>query len=318
MRTRHYLNLNYLCNERCVFCASDRTNSKPGGGVRQELTLQQIGDWIAAHRPRRADEVLLAGGEPTLHRQLFEIVRAFGAHCRDITLFTNGIKLADRVYAAETIEAGVSKFQIALFGATPHTHDAVTRRPGSFQQTIVALNNLADAGGKKKVVVRLLVARQCLDELPQIVRVLRRDVRGVDEVSINRLILSDKARAAEAEVSWAEASAAINESARLILEYGYEFHFWPVPLCVFQGAVTSYIEREVARRLRRRNVRSELRYLDPAIARDRPAPSSGGAGRARPAVCQGCRYENVCVGVEEWYWEKFGAAGLGWVHGQHA
>jgi MoaA/NifB/PqqE/SkfB family radical SAM enzyme len=304
------LNLNYLCNERCVFCASDQTNNGRGG-VRQELTLHQIKDWIAERRPRRGDDVLLAGGEPTLHKQLFEIVRAFSTYCKEVTLFTNGIKLADRVYASELMAAGVSRFQIALFGATPATHEAITRRPGSFHQTITGLNNLADACDKRELVVRLLVARHCFAELPEIVRTVHRYVRGVDGFSINRLILSNKALDAEATVSWAEAGPAINESARLIREYGYELHFWPVPLCVFRGDIAALVESEVQRRRRRRNVRSNLRYLDPVTTSRRSTEGTCGASSAHPQVCDGCPYENICGGVEEWYFEKFGSTGLG-------
>src|SRR5213078_3214401 len=126
--TKHYVNLNYVCNEHCVFCASNLTNNLKGTGVRRELTLEQIRAWIEEHRPRRDDEVLLAGGEPTLHKDLFAIVREFAEQCRDIKLFTNALKLADESYARAAIAAGVSGFEIALFGATPATHDAITRR----------------------------------------------------------------------------------------------------------------------------------------------------------------------------------------------
>ena len=307
---KHYLNLNYLCNEHCVFCASDLTNNL-GAGVRKELTLEQILAWIAERRPRRGDEVLLAGGEPTLHRRLFEIVRGFAAHCRSITLFTNGIKLADREYARESIAAGISEFQIALFGATPETHDAITRRRGSFDKTIAALNNLTSTRRRKAiVVVRLLVARQCLSELPDIVRAVHRHTRGVDMFSIHRLILSNNARDAEAMVSWTEAGPAINEAARLIREYGFELWFWPVPLCVYRGEIAALVEREVRRRRRRRNVPSSVRYLDPLVG-CRATMEDFQAKPAVPEVCKSCRYNSACGGIEDWYYERFGAAGLG-------
>jgi MoaA/NifB/PqqE/SkfB family radical SAM enzyme len=312
--TKHYLNLNYLCNEHCVFCASDRTNSMRGTVVRQELTLEQIKAWITEQKPRRGDDVMLAGGEPTLHRQLFEIVRAFGAHCKNITIFTNGVKLADRAYAHEAIVAGISNFQIALFGSKPETHDAITRRPGSFHETIAALNNLADLRPKREVVVRLLVARQCFGELPDIVRAVDNLVRGVDTFSINRLILSNKARVAGATVSWAEAGPAINEAARLIREYGYELCFWPVPLCVFRGDNATFVEGEVRRRQGQRNVRSNVRYLDSVVVQGESTGGTYGAKPAQPVVCETCPYQAACGGIEDWYYERFGTAGIGLEH----
>jgi MoaA/NifB/PqqE/SkfB family radical SAM enzyme len=311
--TKHYLNLNYVCNEHCIFCASDLTNNLRGPGVRRELTLDEIRAWIAERRPRRGDDVLLAGGEPTLHRQLFDIVREFAAHCRQITLFTNGVKLADATYACEAIAAGVSRFEIALFGATPETHDAITRRPGSFVQTIAALNNVVQArrGRRPSVVVRLLVARHCYNELPEIVRAVHRNAPGIDRFSINRLIRSDNARETEAAVAWPEASPAINAATTLIRQYGCDVSFWPVPLCVFRGDNAKFVEAEVRRAVRRPTTRSSLRYLDPLVAAGKTAGRSSCAVLAQPRVCDSCRYQPICGGVEDWYYQRFGAAGLG-------
>jgi MoaA/NifB/PqqE/SkfB family radical SAM enzyme len=311
--TKHYLNVNYVCNEHCVFCASDLTNNLRGSGVRRELTLDQILAWIATRRPRRDDEVLLAGGEPTLHRHLFEIVREFAACCRDITLFTNGVKLADGTYAHDAIAAGISRFEIALFGATPETHDAITKRSGSFDHTIAALNNLVDARRRRRpaIVVRLLAAQHCYRELPDIVRAVHCHAPGVDRFSINRLILSDNARETGAMVSWLEAEPAINEAAALVRRYGYQLWFWPVPLCVFRGENAKFVDAEVRRYQRTRSVRASLRYLDPLVASGTTIGRSSSAARAFPDVCRNCSYNRVCGGIEDWYHERFGAMGLG-------
>lgn len=312
-RTKHYLNLNYICNEHCVFCASDLTNNVRVPRVQKELTLEQIRVWIARRPPHRNDEVLLAGGEPTLHRQLFGIVSEFAAHCRDITLFTNGVRLAEPAYARDAIAAGVSTFEIALFGATPETHEAVTRRRGSFHQTMAALNNLVEArrGRRVSVVVRLLVASQSYQHLPDIVRAVHEGAPGVDRFSVNRLILSENALGARAMVAWPQAAEAINEAARLVLQYGYELCYWPVPLCVFRDENAVFVEDEVRRYARAGSVQSKLRYLDPLVASGTAVGTTSHGRRALPDVCRSCRYVSVCGGIEDWYYERFGTTGLG-------
>jgi MoaA/NifB/PqqE/SkfB family radical SAM enzyme len=85
---------------------------------------------------------MLAGGEPTLHRELCPIVRLLGANCGDVTLFTNGLRLEDPAFARAVVLAGVTRFEIALFGASAERHDAVTRLPGSFERTLRALRVL--------------------------------------------------------------------------------------------------------------------------------------------------------------------------------
>ena len=131
------------------------------------------------------------------------------------------------------------------------------------------------------------------------------------DFSINRLILSDNAREAQAAVSWSEAAPAVNEAATLVRQYGYELWFWPVPLCVFHGNNAPFIEAQVRRYVRRRTARSSVRYLDPVVVSPLIVGRSSSAARASPAVCQNCIYQSVCGGVEDWYYERFGAAGLG-------
>jgi MoaA/NifB/PqqE/SkfB family radical SAM enzyme len=314
MATKHYLNLNYVCNEHCVFCASNLTNNLKGTGIRKELTLQQVRAWIDERPPRRDDEVLLGGGEPTLHKDFFAIVQEFGAHCKDIKLFTNALKLADESYARGTVAAGVTGFEIALFGATPATHDAITQRPNSFNQTITALKNLLGLRERRRlsIVVRLLVAQHCYTELPAIVRAVHRLAPGVDKFSLNRLILSERARASDAMVSWSEAAAAINKAATLIRRYGYNLWFWPVPLCVFDEDNASFVDAEVRRYIRRGAVRPNFRYLDPVVASRKDVAQSPPLGaRAAPDVCQRCQYKLICGGVEDWHYTRFGTEGLG-------
>jgi MoaA/NifB/PqqE/SkfB family radical SAM enzyme len=312
--TKHYLNLNYICNEHCVFCASDLTNNIQDQRIRKQLTLPEIREWIAECPPHPDDEVLLAGGEPTLHRDLFEIVGEFASYCTNIKVFTNGVKLARVAYAGQAVMSGISGFEIALFGATGESHDAITRRPHSFDQTMEAINNLLRLRDRRdvRVVLRLLVAKHCYRELPDIVRVVHEQAPEVDEFSINRLIYSDNALASEAMVSWAEATPAVNEAVEVARGYGYPVNFWPVPLCVFKGKNQRFVEAQMRGLAPGQMVRSTLRYLDPVVAS--AGSHIGGASSAElaaPKVCRTCAYQAACGGVEREYVVRFGEDGLG-------
>ena len=309
---QHYVNINYTCNERCVFCASDLTNS-PEAGVRSQVSIDAIRAWISQRRPRAGDEVQLAGGEPTLHRHLFEIVRLFARHCSAITLFTNGVRLANSEYACQAIEAGISEFQIALFGSSPDAHDDITRRRGSFAATIEALNQLSSQRGRRRcsIVVRLLVARQCVAALPDIVHAVRQLAPGVDTFSVNRLILSDKAQRASATVSWAEARPAVNAAMRAARDYGYAFDFWSVPLCLFERDNAAYVGRRVRSQMRGKARQCRVRYLDPIATSDDILGEPCQDAIILPQVCRSCDYKNVCGGIEDWYHAMFGQTGLG-------
>ncbi len=312
--TEYYVNLNYVCNERCVFCAADVHSRERGSRLRRAVTVDEIRRW-AGRGPRRHDRVSLAGGEPTLHPELLTVVRLLSKKKPETLLFTNGLRLTDPAFARATAAAGVTCYQIAFFGASARTHDAVTCVPGSFEKTVAALRTLAPLRHEMgiRIVVRLLVSRHSYADNPDIVTVISQSAADVDGFSLNRLILSKSAEESQAAVSWKEARASINVAARRVRQLGYELECTSIPICVFDADNADFLARELEARERRVARGDEpayrsLRYLDPehsGAERDDCAPRP-----ALPDVCFQCTYVNGCSRVEPWYLRRFGTEGL--------
>jgi MoaA/NifB/PqqE/SkfB family radical SAM enzyme len=314
MPTRYYLNLNYVCNERCVFCASDLTNTVRLDGRGAWVTLDEVRHWLGDTLPSDEDRVLLAGGEPSLHRELLPITRLLSVDCSRITIFTNGVKFADAAFARAAVEAGITEFQIALFGSTAEQHESITRLRGSFDRTLTALEVLG-ALPATTVKVRLLVSRQCAAGNPAIVELLHQRGLRVDAVSLNRLILSDNARNSDAAIAWDEARPWVNATARLVREYGYDLEFAAIPLCVYEDDNADYIRREVVKPHPEARPVWNFRYFDPVLASGQRLPErSSQAPLAEPAACTLCDYRPACGRVEDWYAARFGEAGLHAIH----
>jgi len=308
-RTNWYLNLSYVCNERCTFCAAElASGSLQIDGRPAIVSKADVERWLDGARPRPGDRVMLAGGEPTLHAELVPIVELLRGAAR-VDLFTNALRLADVAYADAVTAAGVTDYEVALYGADAPSHEAVTRRRGSFEQTLDALAVLAAQREHfdVRVNVRLLVSRQSAASNPAIVRLVHDRGLRVDSFSLERLILSADAKAAGAEISWAEAAPSINESAALVRALGYGLRFDAVPLCVFTGANAEHVRAHLHESTQRE--RATQRYLDPYVAAGRPevAPARR---RALPDPCVPCAYRNVCGRVERWYLHRYGVEGL--------
>lgn len=311
MPTNYFVNVNFVCNERCVFCAADLAGGTTKVEERRRLTLDDVKTWLAGELPGPADTVSVAGGEPTLHRELFDLVGHLSQRRPAVNLFTNGLRFADERYARGAVDAGITRFEIALFGAGAPAHDAITRRLGSFETTIDALDVLGRLRGEFEFVleVRLLVSRQTAAGNPAIVRTVHDRVVGVDVISLNRLILSQDAVAADATISWEEARPSINETATLARQLGYQLRFDSMPLCVFDGANADHARLFVHQVAGSASVRRGFRYLDPVVAAGRLLQSVG-APAALPVPCVGCDYVTACQRVEEWYVDRFGSTGL--------
>jgi MoaA/NifB/PqqE/SkfB family radical SAM enzyme len=159
------LNVSYRCNNRCVFCSVDQRARVDG-----DLAAQRQAITEAAGRGVRLLD--LDGGEPTLYPHLAELVdlaRRLGLE--RIAVTTNGRMLAYPGRAAALREAGVTDLLISLHGPDATVQDALTRSPGSFEQTLAglraALPAFPDLG------VNTTVVAASLPHLPALARRLR-------------------------------------------------------------------------------------------------------------------------------------------------
>ena len=133
--------VDFHCNSACTFCiVQEGMNNYRGVPFERfaAITAENL-------RSGKYDRVIFTGGEVTLEKSLFQFV----AHARDsgafrhVRLQTNGRKLADPIFARELVEAGVDEFFVSLHGDTAVLHDRITQRPGSFDELVRGLENLA-------------------------------------------------------------------------------------------------------------------------------------------------------------------------------
>lgn len=102
------------CNLKCPHCyhePENATTDKPLGYI-----LQQVESW-----PDDAGSVILAGAEPTLRKDLPELIRnirhiqnRLNRTHQDITILTNGVKLADKKWTEDIAKAGCRAVMIGL------------------------------------------------------------------------------------------------------------------------------------------------------------------------------------------------------------
>jgi uncharacterized Fe-S cluster-containing radical SAM superfamily protein len=301
MTTVYSINLDFRCNERCVFCAADLGGKVPAAVRKPSLTLERIREWLGDAAPAPADRVLLSGGEPTLHRDLIPITRYLSARCREVVLFTNAVRLSDARFARATADAGISRYEISVYGADAAAHDAITCRSGSFGRTMRALRELSALRDEFGIwiSVRLLISRLTVAANPDIIRRVASDVGAIDSFSLNRLVMSSDALASNAPISWATARGPVNECARLARQLGYRLEFASLPLCVFDAGNAPPVIEE--------RTHFEYRYLDPVL----PASDLGVPRRsALPDVCLGCALSSTCGRVDRDYLRLFGEEGL--------
>jgi cyclic pyranopterin phosphate synthase len=129
------------CNNNCLFCMeADRDGRDAAVGGQSPNDIRAM-----IHAYPSTDEILFTSGEPTLNADLLQYVMwARNKGFRVIGLITNGRRLAYPSFLARLVEAGINRITVSIHGHEARLHDGLTRSPGSFQQTDLALKNLSE------------------------------------------------------------------------------------------------------------------------------------------------------------------------------
>lgn len=133
--------VDFHCNSACTFCIVQEGMNNYRG-VPFERFVAIADENLRSHK---YDRVIFTGGEVTLEKSLLQFVehaRASGAF-RHVRLQTNGRKLADRAFTQSLVDAGIDEFFVSLHGDTAELHDRITQRPGSYDELVAGLANLA-------------------------------------------------------------------------------------------------------------------------------------------------------------------------------
>ncbi|GAB1644457.1 radical SAM protein [Krasilnikovia sp. MM14-A1259] len=133
----------YACPLRCVHCYSE-SGRRPGRQLDRDGMLR-VADAIVELQP---EGVALAGGEPLVVRDIFDVAARISGAGIPVVLYTGGWNLtAPMVERAGEVLAQVI---VSLDGATAGVHDRIRGRAGSFDAAVRALTLLDDAAGQAR------------------------------------------------------------------------------------------------------------------------------------------------------------------------
>ena len=136
------IEVNSTCNMDCPLCFAD---AKPGFNLSLEEVEEMLDDYVRTEGD--PEVVQFSGGEPTIHPQIMDFVRA--AKKRNITFVminTNGKRIAkdDKFLAELNIERPSLYFQFDGFDR--ETYRVIRGEPDILEEKILALDRLAQIG----------------------------------------------------------------------------------------------------------------------------------------------------------------------------
>ena len=193
------LSVHSACNCRCVMCDIWKANS-----AKKEITADDLARHLEAIRALRVQRVMLTGGEPLLHRNLWRLCGMLKDSGVRITLVTTGLLIEPH---AAHIAATIDTVVISVDGDRD-THDAIRRVAGGFDRIARGITALQAQRPTPRLIARSVVQRDNFASLDRTISAAH--AMGVDEISFlaadvssqafNRDVPWDAGRAAEVAI----------------------------------------------------------------------------------------------------------------------
>jgi len=159
------LEITHRCNARCQYCYFYGNE----GVVYQDLPTQRWLDFFAELRRARVMYVTLAGGEPLLREDFWQLLQGIVDNRMRFELLTNGWPVTPEVARGLKASGRCCSVEVSLDGSTAEVHESL-RGPGSFAPALRAIRLLQEAG--LPVTARANVHAQNIEDLPALAHLL--------------------------------------------------------------------------------------------------------------------------------------------------
>ncbi len=124
------INVTYVCNNHCTFCAVGTRTQLDGHPTRQR-------EHLLKYREQGVHMVDFDGGEPTLNPELIPLIRyARGIGYDRVNVTTNGRRCYYEKYAHALVNSGLTTLLFSVHGPNPRIHAQQVGVAEAFEQTV--------------------------------------------------------------------------------------------------------------------------------------------------------------------------------------
>lgn len=274
------LRINGHCNMGCSFCFVDLSHP--------DVAQAALTDEIDTLATRGVTDLVLSGGEPTLHPALPDVIAyARTKGFESIELQSNGVRIASADYARSLADAGLDIACISLHSHRAEESDRITKRPRAFGRTVQAIHNLRSVGVWTRI--SHVINRLNYKELPEFVRYARAEW---PEGKVDICFAIAQEMSSQSSTWILPTFSEIRPYVREALDYclGNEIEYSGLignggyPPCMLDG---------------------ELKYYENALTQ---IHTSGREAWYKAPRCATCQFDDRCVGIRRAYVDTHGDA----------
>lgn len=310
--------LTYGCNNNCIFCyasSPERVDEKPPMTTDQVKKILDI-IWTKAKVPT----VSFTGGEPTLRKDLVELVQYAVSIGLRANLISNGIVCGTSDLPQRLKDAGLSSAQISLESAIPQVHDKIVGHKGAFAKTIEGFKRLKALGIHAHI--NTTICKDNIDSVHTLPKFAKQEL-GLEYQSMNMVIRTGHACDHPDEIGYTEVAQVLPRIHRESVKEGIKLVWYsPMPYCIINTVAMGIGTTTCAAADGLLSVAPDGSVL--------PCSSfSNGFGNlltqdfdevwfSRPAKyfrnkeflppkCKACEYAQKCMGACPLYWDNMGS-----------
>jgi len=228
------------------------------------------------------DKIILTGGEPTIHPNFLKLISFIRKKFPQviIEMDTNGRRFCYPSFTKEVLLFGNINVYTSLHGFDAKTHDAITRTPGSFSQTIKGIRNLLKYKklGLHELELRIIITKLTYQYVEKILKFINENLPQVNRIVV--IFMEMEGQAGDnfkiVGLTHAQFQGFILGIAKWISKFK-EFRFYHFPLCTINQSLWKYTWRTLPD--------YEVTFL----------PN-----------CRNCLYKKYCLGIHKDYLKKVG------------
>ena len=309
MKRLYFASLND-CNEDCLFCVR-RGDEAPLEFI-DTAKAKQI---LAEKRKEGYQEIYFDGGEPTLRKDLNELIEfAKRQKYRRVNILTNGVLLADEKLVKKLIKGKNTpnfnlSFSISLHSHKKNISEKLVNKKNTFARTVRGIDNLVK-NGVMDFSVYHVITRQNYTGLPEFVDFIRQKSSQAREITFSFIYPAGAAlknktifpRLSEVEPYFIQA-------AKLCRQYKIKLSLsacGTVPLCFLKGYEDILIKQQELDQPEKVGLVDAQKDVKYQLASRQFHQKT----KIKSSACGECFYDDKCGGIWRDYVERYGIGEL--------
>ena len=158
------LDVTYHCNCRCQMCQrwKDPRNN--------ELSADEYEALAGVLHEMGSHQISIAGGEPLLRDDVFDIIASFSGRGMSVNICTNGLLIEK--YHEQICRSGATCVTVSLDGASADSHDVIRGVPGSYRRIEDGIRKLLEHPQPSRPIlrVRMTISNENANEMQSFYR----------------------------------------------------------------------------------------------------------------------------------------------------